>query len=756
MYPVLYAATETAFTSNGIGMLKECTSCIVTEERNGIYECEFTVAVTDKHYADIDIGKIILVPHDETKDLQPFIIYRASKPIDGMVTFNAHHVSYGLSNVVVKPFEATSITQALSKLNTEALTACPFTFWTDKNTAGAFVVKFPSSARALLAGQEGSILDVYGGGEYEFDKYTVKLRQHRGADNGVTIRYGKNLTDIEQVFDYSETYDGVIPYWYDEETDTVVYGSTVMGTGRSGDAIVPLDMSADFEDQPTAAQLESAALTYLDSNAPWKPQNNIDVDFVALWQTDEYKDIAPLERVKLCDTVTVVFPLIGATINEQVIRVEYDALRERYSKIELGQPKQSFAETVVSLAESFTKAAVQESYNDLEQAITDATTLITGGSGGHVVIARDADGKPQEILIMDSESTSTAVNVLRINVNGIGFSSTGINGPYTTAWTLAGGFVADFITSGYLSCNRIKGGTLTLGGLNNGNGVLEINDNDGNLSVLGNKSGIVTNSLTAEDYVYVDGGAGSYLKIPTESDELSYVEIDNGGMKTVNRTISGGVTFVNETLFPSVITDGTHPYTIYEANMDAEYSSVYFTSKTYQRNGWTYYEQEKGNVVNDQRQATHIYHADFGTTACQVYTEDPQTNEQSWIFSANTQYDNYVVVYDRPLRSQWKTMSVATGTEWRSVDLKYVTTVLVLVKISGTNYTEFIIPTIAVGNSSWLLVNQYGATNDGFVRLKIEPNIDQQGNRGMQIQLVDVYNGTTNVTSSAEMWVYYK
>lgn len=562
MYPILYEATELNFTSNGIGMLAGCTSCVVTEERNGEYECEFTVPSTAKHFSEITLGRIILVPHDETKDLQPFVIYRSSTPMNGEVTFNARHVSYGLTNVILKPFTATSVTQALSKFETEVLTAQPFTFWTSKSTPGNFFVKRPMSAREALAGTQGSILDIYGGGEYEFDKYAVKLYQHRGSDNGVTIRYGKNLTELEQVFDGMDIYDAIIPYWVDsEDEENVVYGGIVTGTIGTSDKVVAVDMTDQFEEQPTVAQLEAKAETYLNNQAPWQVNTNIEVDFVALWQTEEYKDIAALERVKLCDTVRIEFPLIGVSVSEEVIKVEYDVLRERYSKIELGQPKKSFAETIVNLAENFTTAAVQQTTSDLEQAITNATQLITGGLGGHVVIGRNANGKPQEILIMDTEDILTAQNVLRINVNGIGFSSTGYSGTYTTAWTLDGGFVADFITTGYLSCNRIKGGVLELGGNNNTNGWLKVMDSNGVPTTEADNDGIRTKSLTAEEYVYVYGGSRSRMYIPTNKEGVTpttptddaYVDISNRGMSiaasTTKENAQGPV--IIKTVYPS-------------------------------------------------------------------------------------------------------------------------------------------------------------------------------------------------------------
>lgn len=545
MYPVLYEATETAFTSNGLGMLL-CTKCKVTEERNGVYECEFSIPTTALHYDDITIGRLVLCPHDDKKDLQPFVIYRKSLPIDGVVTFNAHHVSYGLANVILAPFTAVGIADTLNNFTNSVLTPNPFTYWTDKTTTGTFKVTAPVAARKMFAGGEGSLLDVFGKIEFEFDRYLVKLWLNRGADNGVTIRYGKNLADYKHTVDNSGTYNAVIPVYQDEET--VVYGSVVRGN-TNAPVVAVVDFSEDFEEPPTVAQLEARAASYLADNTPWTPSNNLKVDFVALWQTEEYKDVAPLERVSLCDTVTVDY--MGHEVSMKVVRTEYDVLLERYTEIELGDPRTSFSESVTKGAEAYTDRKVYETTTTLQNALTDAQNRITGGMGGHVVLGLDGDGKPQEIFIMDNEDSTLAQNVLRLNVNGISFSRNGITGQYTSAWTLDGNFVANFITTGYMSCNRINGGTLTLGGQGNGDGILKIYDENGVVSVTGDKDGLTAKRLVADDYVYVDGSAGSYLKIPTEQDEESYVELDNGGMNVV---ATGSIENNNYTLttnFPS-------------------------------------------------------------------------------------------------------------------------------------------------------------------------------------------------------------
>lgn len=473
MIPILYESTETAFTSNGIGRLSDCVSCEVTEERNGEFEAEFTYPITGIHYEDIAEGRIILVDHDEQKDAQPFIIYRRSAPINGIVTFNAHHISYLLSSVIIEPFTASSVADAFNTFTTDNMNTNPFTFWTDNSTGGTMTSETPASVRSLLGGTQGSVLDVFGG-EYKFDKFLVRNYAQRGTDRGVTIRYGKNLSDITWEVDTMDLYGSVVPFWSDGES-TVVYGSIVSGSAAT-EKVTTLDLSSEFEEQPTVAQLETRAAAFLASNTPWIPKENIKINFIPLWQTEEYAGVAPLERVCLCDTVTVYYTDLGVQATAKVIKVAWDALIEKYTTIELGQAKSSFADTIIGEVDNKLSEAIANvpTTSAVQAAIDHATDLITGGMGGHIVFLYDADGKPTDMLVMDTDDVTTAVKVLRINVNGIGFSSTGVSGTFTSAWTLDGAFVADWITAGSLSANRIQGGTLTLGGTDNGNGVIVV------------------------------------------------------------------------------------------------------------------------------------------------------------------------------------------------------------------------------------------------------------------------------------------
>lgn len=348
MIPILFEKGTVDFTTQGIGRLVDCVSCTVTEERNGIYECQFTYPVNGRRFADIAEGRIIYCTHDDTRRPQPFDIYGRSAPLNGVVTFYAHHVSYRLSDIVVRPFTAEGIAQALAAIPQNTYNPCPFTFVTDKTDTGEFVVEHPVSARQVLSGMTNDILNSFGGGEFEYDGFTVYVRSRRGTDTGVEIRYGKNLTDLTDDIDTSECYDAVVPYWFDDSTGTTVAGSVVArdGVAVANAAVRPLDLSSSFTETPTAQQLEDAARAHLAATQPWVPSENIRVSFAQTWQTEDYRDLAQLQRVGLGDAVRVIYATLGVDASERVIKTTYNALLERYDEMELGQPQETFARII--------------------------------------------------------------------------------------------------------------------------------------------------------------------------------------------------------------------------------------------------------------------------------------------------------------------------------------------------------------------------------------------------------------------------
>lgn len=459
MIPVLFNGSATTFTSNGIGRLADAISCNVVEERNGIYELSMKYPVNGVHYADISEGKIIVAMPFDGGQRQAFIIYKVTKPLDGIVTINAEHISYRLSGLVVMPFTASTLTETVQKIPTYcANTFSPFTLATDKTGTKEFSFTEPKAVRELLSG-EGSILDVYGAGDYEFNNFSVYLHSNRGTDNHVTLRYGKNITSLKNIVDMTSVYTSIVPYWTDGDT-TVTLPEKVVNSAHTADYPFQIcrvvDFSKQFEDAPSESDLRTAATDYVNNNEGWKLKNTITVSFVALWETEEYKSIAPLERVRMCDTVRVYYEKLGVNFTTQVIKTDFDVLTERYNSITLGTAEY----TMAGIIDGEIEKSEQKTSSRMKNAIERATKLIQGGLGGHVVFNTNADGEPEEILIMDTDDIATATYVLRMNLNGIGFSDSGYNGPFDTAWTLDGHFVADYIDTGTLNADLIKTGTL--------------------------------------------------------------------------------------------------------------------------------------------------------------------------------------------------------------------------------------------------------------------------------------------------------
>ena len=456
MTPLLFAPNTTIFNTNGIGALADAVSCIVTEERNGMFELEMQYPITGLHYSEIALSSIILAVPGDGRTRQPFRIYKITKPLNGIVTVYAQHISYQLSHIPCMPFSAGSAGLALAGFKTYAAEACPFEFWTDVTTVGNYSQVIPASIRSRLGGVEGSILDTYGG-EYEWDGYTVKLHAARGADNGVTLRYGKNITDLTQEENISSTITGVCPYWAGTDGITVTLPEKVLSAENAANfpypRTVPLDLSGEFEEKPTVEELRAKAQVYISKSGIGVPAVSLDVSFVALWQTEDYKDIAPLERVRLCDTVTVLFEKLGVSAKAKVISTVYNVLLDRYDHIEIGDAKSTLAGTIASTNQT---VAEKTSTSFLQAAVDRATGWITGANGGYVVMCKDANGQPYEILIMDTPNVETAQKVWRWNSGGLGYSKNGYAGPYSLAMTQDGAIVADFITAGTLNANVVK------------------------------------------------------------------------------------------------------------------------------------------------------------------------------------------------------------------------------------------------------------------------------------------------------------
>lgn len=457
MTPILYENTETEFKTQGLGALIDAITCTVTEERNGSFELEMTYPIEGLHYADIQYGRIILAKPAADAEDELFEIYKITRPISGKVTIYAQHISYRLSYTATAPCEAqTSAQAALNALKTNAASTCPFVFSSDVIKEGTFSNDKTQSIRSLLGGQDGSVLDVFGG-EYKWNRWNVSLLTARGETTPVILDYGKNITDLQQEENISSTYTAVVCTWSAEQEDgsvQEVHGALVYTDNKDlfpYTRTLVVDKSSDYESAPTIETLTQAAANYITANSVGTPKVSVKVSFVNLRDTEEYKDVAPLQSVHLCDTIKVRFERLGVNASAKVITTEYDVLNERYDSIEVGDSKSSLASTIASSAEEI-ETTGRELSAAFKAELNRTTQVITGGMGGYVIIRRDeTTGYPDEILIMDQPDKETATNVIRMNKNGIGFSQSGYNGPFNSAWLIDGTFDAAQIKTGILS-----------------------------------------------------------------------------------------------------------------------------------------------------------------------------------------------------------------------------------------------------------------------------------------------------------------
>ena len=568
MIPILFAASATAFTSNGIGRLSDARSCVVTEERNGPYTLTLEYPVNGVHFADLKHSNIIVAQPFQGGGLQPFRISRISRPIGGVVKVDAEHISYQLNHIPVMPFSAQGVQNALTAFKTNAAEACPFTFWTDLTSTSSFAIPEPSAIRSYLGGRRGSIIDVYGGGaEYEWDGYAVKLHSARGKDNGVTLRYGKNLLDLEQEENIESTYTGVCPYWMSTEGQLITLPEKVLHSANASNfpyqRTIPYDFTEAFENAPTVAQLREYANKFMTKNNIGVPNVSIDVKFINLADTAEYKDtLKALQTVNLCDTVTVVFEKLGVSTKAKVSKTEWDVLNERYKSITIGDRRSSLSKTIEDQMEKVDEATTA---SQVQANIDRATGVLGAGLRGHVVINRNADGYANEILFLDTENLYTARNVLRINMNGIGFSSTGYRGPYYQSWTIDGHFALGGNNNSYGDFEILDGSGKKLGEWNkdglqffdsaqkmllkiNHGGLYLYNTSGGVLAQLTNKGLDVFDGSIRGGYINiannftVDRNGKVNLKSGSININNKFVVNDRGVMKAVDGTFSGKIT----------------------------------------------------------------------------------------------------------------------------------------------------------------------------------------------------------------------
>lgn len=448
MIPILYEKNETEFKTQGLGCLTDTLTCTVTEERNGQYELEMTYPTDFDMSLKLTLDRIIYAPHDDNceTDWQPFRIYKVTKLLNGTIKVAARHVSYQLSDIVTSASttESKTAADAMDIIFANALTACPFTHSTDVDTDGTFTVGAPASIRSLLGNASHSVLNTFGG-EYEWDKWNVILHKKRGTESGVTLRYGvdiTSLTDDETAENYTSA---IVAYWHGKDSagsDTYIVGEPVISGAKDDtmafDRFEIYDASNDFASAPTQSDLTTVAENQKSTLSTVLSQT-LTVSFTPQWVGEKAR-----QKLHLCDLIQISDPRLGLSAEREIVKTVYNVLTGQFDSIDIGDPKPTLESAVSTIAQTI--ADVQKAVTDIKNnaqsgqgsgsgsgsgvSDSDATKWL-GLTGGYIRIDHDTDGKPYQILAMDTADISTAKKIVRLNKDGLMYTSGGQSGTYT-------------------------------------------------------------------------------------------------------------------------------------------------------------------------------------------------------------------------------------------------------------------------------------------------------------------------------------
>lgn len=463
----IFKPTDRDYRPNGDKIIQPLKATVHKEDNDSYY---LDLACGTEYLPWIKSGNIIVA--DTPQGAQPFRILNP-EITHTKITCKCNHVFYDSANYLIADSYVVDSTcnQALDHLNTATEPRSPFKTVSDINTIDSFRCVRKSLYEAIK-----TVLERWGG-HLVRDGWTIGIRQSIGADNGVVVRYGKNLKSITASYDWSDVCTRLLP----EGSDGILLNALDSKQSIYMDAPKQYDLpytktvqfsqsdikqedykTPDGKDDKAAyqraclADLRQQAQKYLEENCV--PKVN-------------YKMAANIGKITdIGDTIEVIDERMGLDLMTNVISFEWDCIQQRYTSIEFGTFSQTLSGLMGSVQETATNAA--QAVNG--QIVTTVNDRLNGSEskinnlfGGSYVIY---DGS--QILVVDSLPKESAHNVLRINAQGIGFSSSGINGKFTSAWTIDGTLNMQSINVINLVADLIKGGTLTLGGQDNGNGVM--------------------------------------------------------------------------------------------------------------------------------------------------------------------------------------------------------------------------------------------------------------------------------------------
>lgn len=461
----IYSSTETNFTRNGYGFLNDCLTAKVTEVLNGENTLYLEYPVNSK-LSEYLVEQNIIKTNVGNDDYQLFRIYRVDKDFERIYVY-ANHITYDLNlNMLVDVYPKNKICNDFGEWlldNTQFATS--FSFYSDiSSTASArYVRKNPIDA--ILGSDSNSMINLFGG-ELKRDNYTLKLLASRGNNNHVKLMIGKNITEIKTNIDITDLYTRIMPVGFDGLQLPEKFVDSPLINSYPTPRIAKIEFSnikydpesteeGVYTDIQDAYQALRDAVQVLFDDGIDKPLISIKVDWLELSKTEQYKNqFASFERVNLADTITA--NILGIDYTTKVVKTVYNVLTDTIESFEIGTMQKNIVNSI-----NFTQREIEQinPSSILQDARDSATGLINNALSGNIYL----DYQTGNLYIMDNPDPQQARKVWRWNLNGLGYSSTGINGTYGIAMTMDGSIVADYITTGQLNTNVIQGyGALVL------------------------------------------------------------------------------------------------------------------------------------------------------------------------------------------------------------------------------------------------------------------------------------------------------
>ena len=533
----LFDTTDNLFNSNGDKIIQP-TLAIVHKEDNGAFTLEIEAPLS---YVDDLVSNKILVANTP-QGYQAFRITNVEKTRT-KIRLTAYHVFYDSANYVIEDSYVVdkNCNYALDHLNNATDNPSPFTTSSDIGTKASYRCVRKSLYEAIQV-----VLERWGG-HLVRDNFTIQVKSSIGADNGVVVRYGKNLKDISAQYDWNEVCTKILPVGYDGLKLPEVYLEGVNQYDIPYTKVVSFDQSEiKEEDYATPEDFENALIGDLRTKA----QAYLELNSVP---HVNYTLEANLERITdIGDIIEVIDEKLGISLITSLISFDYDCILEKYTQVQFGNFKPTL-DNFVSQISANTQELINENNTtiqvNLQTGLEEATSRIMGVMSNSYVIY-DGD----KILVVDSLPKETATNVIRINSAGIGFSNTGINGTFNSAWLIDGTLDMQNINVINLTADLIKGGTLKLGSNLNEYGTLEVYDENNRIIATIDKNGLTSTSTTGA-YVRLNADEGL---VGYDSNGNKVYWVDSNVFHMENAEVENEITMAKKIRIIPVVKTGTN------------------------------------------------------------------------------------------------------------------------------------------------------------------------------------------------------